>query len=55
MICLIPNVNLGVGEMGFTFCDLHFFKKKIFQKILSGTQSECQTVGCRSGPTFCQA
>ena len=24
MICMIPKVNLGVGEMGFMFCDLYF-------------------------------
>ena len=23
MICMIPKVNLGVGEMGFMFCDLY--------------------------------
>ena len=23
MICMIPKVNLGVGEMGFMFCDSH--------------------------------
>ena len=22
MICMITKVNLGVGEMGFMFCDL---------------------------------
>ena len=23
MICMIPKVKLGVGEMGFMFCDLY--------------------------------
>ena len=23
MICMIPNVNLRDGELGFMFCDLH--------------------------------
>ena len=23
MICMIPKLNLGVGEIGFMFCDLH--------------------------------
>ena len=23
MLLMIPKVNLGVGEMGFIFCDLH--------------------------------
>ena len=22
-ICMIPKLNLGVGEIGFMFCDLH--------------------------------
>ena len=28
MICMIPNVNLGVGEMGFLFCKLHVCLKQ---------------------------
>ena len=23
MICMIPKVNLGVGEIGFMYCDLY--------------------------------
>ena len=30
MICMIPKVNLGVGEMGFMFCDLYFSIKNPF-------------------------
>ena len=32
MICMIPNVNLRDGELGFMFCDLHLSqnnKKKV--------------------------
>ena len=25
MICMIPKVNLGIGEIGFIFCDLYMF------------------------------
>ena len=30
MICMIPLVNLGVGEMGFMFCDLYVSLKYPF-------------------------
>ena len=28
MICMISNVNLGVGEMRYMFCDLHISLKQ---------------------------
>ena len=28
MICMISKVNVGVGEMGLMFCDLHVSIKK---------------------------
>ena len=33
MICMISKVNLGVGEMGLMFCDLHVSIKKPFARI----------------------
>ena len=33
MICMLSKVNVGVGEMGLMFCDLHVSIKKPFAGI----------------------
>ena len=30
MICMIPKVNIGIGEMKFMFCDLYISLKLPF-------------------------
>ena len=52
MICMIPQLNIGVGKMGFMFCDLHIslnnpslghmnsMKLPCFTLVLSGDTSD---------------
>ena len=41
MICMIPKVNLGVGEMGFMFCDLYVSLKYPFVGDIHFTNLFC--------------
>ena len=37
MICMLPKVNLEVGEMGFNFCDLYVSLKKTSSGDINST------------------
>ena len=43
MICMIPTLNLGVGEMGFMFCDLHVFLNNPSSGVLNSMMLPCLT------------
>ena len=41
MICMIPTVNLGVGEMGFMFVIYTFLKNKSALEDINSTNLPC--------------
>ena len=41
MICMIPKVNLGVGEMGCMFCDLYISFQKTLPGDINSTHLPC--------------
>ena len=40
---MMPKVNLGVGEMGFMFCDLYVSLKKTFARDINSMDLHCLT------------
>ena len=42
-ICKISKVNIGVGEMGFLFCDLKVCLNKSFARDINSTNVPCLT------------
>ena len=53
MICMIPKMNLGVGEMRFMLCDLHIstveFKTYIQEDMDSALICNCNCVSVSNG------
>ena len=43
MICMMSNVNLGVAEMGFLFCDLYVSLNNPLPVDINSTNLPCLT------------